>query len=89
MRAAEPTRKYARDFRRIAKRGWPVERLDVVVEILCVSGVLPRTYSPHKLKGEWSDFWECHIAPDWLLIYAVSKDTVTLYRTGSHNDLFE
>jgi mRNA interferase YafQ len=44
---------------------------------------------PHPLRGEWKGYWECHVAPDWLLIYKVSEDEVALARTGTHADLFQ
>jgi mRNA interferase YafQ len=49
---------------------------------------LPPSYHPHRLSREWSGVWECHIEPDWLLIYAVTDREVILIRTGSHRDLF-
>jgi mRNA interferase YafQ len=50
---------------------------------------LPQRYRPHKLSGAWRDFMECHLEPDWLLIWREEKDALTLVRTGSHADLFE
>lgn len=44
---------------------------------------------PHQLKGEWKGFWECHIGPDWLLIYKPTADEILLARTGTHSDLFK
>ena len=50
---------------------------------------LPAAARPHPLKGEWKSYWECHVAPDWLLIYRVTDEEVLLARTGAHADLFE
>jgi len=60
------------------------------LELLTREGALPPTYKTHKLSGNFSDLWECHIKPDWLLIWSIDLDnnTITLYRTGSHADLF-
>jgi mRNA interferase YafQ len=58
------------------------------VELLAEQGSVPQAYRPHKLSGAWSGVWECHIEPDWLLIYTVTDEEVLLIRTGSHIDLF-
>jgi mRNA interferase YafQ len=52
-------------------------------------GALPASNRPHRLKGEWKGYSECHVGPDWLLIYKVTDDEVRLARTGTHADLFE
>lgn len=46
-------------------------------------------YCNHRLTGNWSDYWECHIEPDWLLIYRITETDLILVRTGSHSDLFD
>lgn len=65
--------------------------LDNVVQMLMVSGKLPATYRPHKLSGNWRGYWECHLAPDWLLLWIQDKDRfiLTLTDTGTHSDLFK
>lgn len=65
--------------------------LDNVVQMLMVSGKLPVTYRPHKLSGNWRGYWECHLAPDWLLLWIQDKDRfiLTLTDTGTHSDLFK
>ena len=50
---------------------------------------LPHSARPHKLTGDWKGFWECHVEPDWLLIYDSTDTKVLLAGTGSHPDLFE
>jgi mRNA interferase YafQ len=62
--------------------------LIAAVELLAETGTLPEGYRPHKLTGEWKGVWECHIEPDWLLIYDVTPTEVLLIRTGTHSDLF-
>jgi len=56
--------------------------------MLAVDGELPAGYRAHKLSGEWKGVWECHIEPDWLLIYEVTANELVLIRTGTHRDLF-
>jgi mRNA interferase YafQ len=62
--------------------------LIAAVELLAETGTLPEGYSPHQLSGEWKSVLECHIDPDWLLIYEVTPEEVLLIRTGTHSDLF-
>ncbi len=80
---------FKRDVKRISKRGYDLDRLQAVIEFLRHGEVLDETYRDHPLKGEWTSFRECHIGPDWLLIYQATDDEVLLARTGSHADLFE
>lgn len=79
---------FARDLRKMAKRGKDLRKLYVLVEKLAKGESLPPKNKPHPLKGDWVPKWDCHIEPDWLLIYEVTKDSVKLARTGTHSDLF-
>ena len=88
MRALRFGGAFRGDLKRIVKRGYDRACLDSVTETLQLQGSLPSSVHPHPLKGEWKGYWECHIAPDWLLIYKVSEDEVLLARTGTHADLF-
>jgi mRNA interferase YafQ len=63
--------------------------LEAVIEMLRVDAPLPPRYRPHKLVGSLAPLWECHIEPDWLLVYFVTSDSVDLYDTGTHSDLFD
>ena len=64
--------------------------MQVAIEALQNDVPLSANYRPHQLSGEWKGFMECHIEPDWLLIYdQSSEDTLTLHRTGTNSDLFE
>jgi len=56
---------------------------------LMADAALPARCRPHKLSGNYADLWECHIAPDWLLIYDFDDTYLRLYRTGTHSDLFD
>jgi mRNA interferase YafQ len=63
-------------------------KLSTIVERLALNQEIGNKHRPHKLSGNYAEKWECHIEPDWLLIYELSNDLVTLYRTGTHSDLF-
>lgn len=89
MRVLVPSTKYKKDLKRVFKRGWDIEKLGIILKLLQASEPLPTSARPHKLAGEWLGFWECHIAPDWLLIYDVNDSEVLLAATGTHADLFE
>jgi mRNA interferase YafQ len=88
MRRVVQRRQFRNDLKRQKRRGKDIEDLIVVVELLAETGALPVEYRPHRLSGEWADVWECHIEPDWLLVYQVTRNEVLLFRTGTHSDLF-
>lgn len=89
MKRVVPTGRFKKDLKRIRKRGWNVHALETIVSLLQIGAQLPKNTFPHKLSGEYTGNWECHIAPDWLLIYDVSDEEILLERTGTHTDLFE
>jgi mRNA interferase YafQ len=89
MRQVTQRKQFRNDLKRHKRRGRDIEELIAVVELLVEDGGLPAAYRPHKLTGEWKGVWECHIEPDWLLIYEVTATEVLLIRTGTHSDLFE
>ena len=82
--------KFEKDFVRCAKRNFKLESLGKVLELLERTGNLPRNYKPHSLSGNYSGYWECHIKPDWLLIWKLddTDKIIELVRTGTHADLF-
>jgi mRNA interferase YafQ len=88
MRRVVQRTRFRNDLRRQKGRGKDLEELIAAVELLAETGTLPDGYRPHRLTGEWKGVWECHIEPDWLLIYEVTTTEVMLIRTGSHSDLF-
>jgi mRNA interferase YafQ len=88
MRQIAQRKRFRGDLKRQKRRGKDIGDLIAVVELLAEQGALPPAYRPHKLSGEWRGVWECHIEPDWLLIYTVTEEEVLLIRTGSHADLF-
>jgi mRNA interferase YafQ len=79
---------FTRDLRRVTRRGYRLDDLDTIITAIRMGERLPVAAKPHPLKGEWKSYWECHIAPDWLLIYRVTEEEVLLARTGTHADLF-
>lgn len=81
---------FRKDFKRIVKRGYDIRLLEEVIEILASGNLLPEKYKDHKLSGDYKDFRECHITPDWLLIYQINDNELILYltRTGTQSDLF-
>ena len=85
------TTAYKKGYKRAKKRGLDVNLLDVVVEELRNGRKLDSKYRDHALHGDFEGFRECHIQPDWLLIYLVENDilTLTLTDTGTHSDIFD
>ena len=84
------TSQFKKDYKLAIKRGYRIEELDRVITMLANNLILPVKYKDHELSGTWKGFRECHIEPDWLLIYRVINNDLilTLIRTGSHSDLF-
>lgn len=85
----EYTKSFQKGLKRAEKRGFDLERLREVVEKLQQGENLDERYRDHKLKGNKADYRECHIQPDWLLIYKVDNNVLilTLVATGSHSEL--
>ena len=85
------TSTFKRELKLAAKRGYRIELLKVVLEMLKNGESLPEKYHDHQLSGNLSDFRECHITPDWLLLYTKNSAELilTLTRTGTHSDLFK
>lgn len=90
MYAVKPTTKFQRDLKKIQKRGYDVSLLTEVIKILVAGEDLPEKNRDHSLGGNYVGCRECHVTPDWLLIYEISEETLILYltRTGTHSDLF-
>ena len=82
------TNQMKRDLRHVSKRGKNVKKLKAIMDLLQAAKSLPEKYRNHKLSGDYKDHWECHIEPDWLLIYHLNSVAVTLVRTGTHSELF-
>ena len=85
-----PSNKFLKDLKVAKKRGLDLTLLKTVVDKLANQEELEPKYHDHALSGMYSDFRECHVKPDWLLIYCVDDDELELFlfRNGSHSDLF-
>ena len=85
------TKKFKQDFKRLKKSGKNLKLLEEVVDLLLEEKTLPEKYKDHALSGNYKGFRECHIQPDWLLIYYIENYTLclTLARTGTHCLLFK
>ena len=85
-----PSNQFRKDLKLARKRGLKIERLKEVVNILAEQKKLEDKYRDHGLSGEYKGFRECHIEPDWLLVYRIDEDVLELFlfRTGSHSNLF-
>ena len=83
------TTAFKKDFKRLEKRGADLEKLRRVITLLLAGMPLEEQYRDHPLRGKFSGVRDCHIEPDWVLIYAVIENELRLIRTGSHADLFK
>ncbi|MHC8509385.1 MAG: type II toxin-antitoxin system YafQ family toxin [Rhodospirillales bacterium] len=82
------TNRFDRDLRRMIKRGKNAAKIWRIVEILSTGGTLAPKHRPHILSGSMNGDRECHIEPDWLLIWRPTDAALILVRTGTHSDLF-
>jgi mRNA interferase YafQ len=80
--------KFRRDVKRLKRQGVDLAPLQAVIVMLAAAEPLDERYRDHALVGNWRGFHECHLQPDWLLIYRVEEDELQLARTGSHAELF-
>ncbi len=85
-----PSNRFRKDLKLALRRNCRLELLNTVVDQLAAGSTLDSKYQDHALSGDYAGFRECHIAPDWLLIYQIRKDELLLIlsRTGTHSDLF-
>ncbi len=82
-------KRFEKDLRKVKKRGFNINKLKSIILKLLSDKQLPTKNLNHKLKGEYNGYWECHIEPDWLLIYKKTSENIILVRTGTHSDLFK
>ena len=82
--------RFKKQYKQMIRRGEDIGLLDDVIRLLAAGETLPEEYHDHILIGDYAGFHECHIRPDWLLIYLYDDEVLvlTLFRTGSHSDLF-
>ena len=83
------TNQFQKDLKLMARRGKPLEKFKETAGRLISQEPLEPRLRNHKLTGNYKDRWECHLEPDWLLIYKLSGDEIIFERTGTHSDLFE
>ncbi|HEV2354624.1 MAG TPA: type II toxin-antitoxin system YafQ family toxin [Puia sp.] len=83
------TNQFQKDIKLMGRRGKPLEKFKETAGRLISREPLEPRLRNHKLTGNYKDRWECHLEPDWLLIYKLSGDEIIFERTGSHSDLFE
>ena len=90
MYEIEYTNSFKRSFKKCLKRGLYSHVFEAALRILVEKGSLPQNYKPHKLSGKYRGLWECHLQPDWLLIWSQDDDKLILQLidTGTHSDLF-
>jgi len=84
------TNRFRKDYKLAKKRGYDLSLLDNTVNLIASRVTLPERYKDHELIGDYKGCRECHITPDWLLIYEIYEEELILYltRTGTHSDLF-
>ena len=80
---------FKKEYKWAQKRGQNMSKLRNVIELLLDEKPLPEIYQDHPLRGKFADTRDCHIEPDWVLIYAIKGNELVLLRTGSHDDLFK
>lgn len=90
MYNVRPTSKFQKDLKRAKKRGYNIDLLTDIIKKLAAGEPLPAKNKDHALSGDYVGCRECHITPDWLLIYELEGNNLILYltRTGTHSDLF-
>jgi mRNA interferase YafQ len=89
MKKVSQTRQFLRDVTRLGKRWKDLNKLQEVVRLLAEGTPLSATYRDHPLAGSLQPSRDCHIEPDWILIYTADGDSLRLERTGTHSDLFK
>lgn len=89
MKEIFQTSRFKKDLKRIAKRGKDLGKLKNVVRAISEGDALEDSQRDHALGGNWTGSRDCHVEPDWILIYRVEQGRLFLERTGSHSDLFE
>ena len=85
------TKRFDKDLKRCEKRGYNMQLIFNVMQLLAATGTLPAQYRPHKLTGNRQGQWECHIQPDWLMTWEQNNTELILLflQTGTHSDLFQ
>ncbi|MDD5230096.1 MAG: type II toxin-antitoxin system YafQ family toxin [Candidatus Marinimicrobia bacterium] len=88
MKSLKPTSQFKKDLKRLEQRGFDLSALYDFLKLLCNQKIIPPAYKAHFLHGNMEGFRECHLKPDWLLIWKQDQDNLYLVRTGSQADLY-
>lgn len=90
MYSVEYTNRFRKDLVRCQKQGKDIKLIHGVITQLAIKGALPAKYRPHKLSGRYAGKWECHIQPDWLLVWEQYNDQLRMVmtNTGTHSEIF-
>ena len=88
MRRVIFSRIFEKDVKLMKKRGYVMEKLGAALRTLAETGKLEERFKDHPLRGNYQGYRECHLEPDWLLIYKITDEELSLSRTGTHSDLF-
>jgi mRNA interferase YafQ len=89
MYEVKPTSRFKKDMKNIAKRGYDIRLIEQIVKTLAKGKPLASKHRDHAMSGKWAGHRNCHITPDWILLYKIEHDilVLTLTRTGTHSDL--
>ena len=79
---------FRRDLRRASRRGKDIRKIEEITDRLVADEPLDARHHRHRLVGNWHPFWECHIEPNWLLVWDEDETTIMLMHTGTHSDIF-
>ncbi len=88
MRTFSRTSQFKRDVKLAGKRGRKLDKLREIIDLLIDGAELPQRYRDHPLRGNFAGSRDCHVEPDWILIYTIEGNHVRFERTGTHSDLF-
>jgi mRNA interferase YafQ len=83
------TTQFKRDLKLMERRGKDTDKFKTAATLLIEQKALAPSYKNHKLSGNYAGRWECHLEPNWLLVYKLSATEIVFERTGTHADLFE
>ena len=83
------TTSFERDLKRVTRQGKDLDKLENIINLLQEQQPLPVRCRPHPLRGNWGGHWDCHVEPDWILLYRLTTTELTLVRTGSHSELLD
>jgi mRNA interferase YafQ len=81
-------RTFERELEKAKKRGFDMSKIKAVMTDLINQKPLAKKHRNHRLKGDFIGYWECHVTPDWLLVYKTDNESIYFVRTGTHSDLF-